>query len=434
MKKRGIALLGGVVVLASMAALVWHLNVQDEPDVSASAPAGSASAPTPATVARGEYLARAGDCMACHTARGGATFAGGLALATPFGTVYTSNLTPDRETGIGTWSAAEFWRALHNGRAKDGRLLYPAFPYTNYTKVTREDSDALYAWLRTLAPVHQPNRPNALRWPYSTQAALAVWRALFFKPGTYVSDTTRTAEWNRGAYLIQGLGHCSACHATRNALGATSSSLDLAGGLIPLQNWYAPSLESPLEAGVANWDVPHIVELFKTGTTRHGWVTGPMAEAVLRGTQYLSQEDLVDMATYLKALPGGNSSGDASAPRQHAPVNPAVALLGARLYKDNCAQCHGATGQGVPHAYPALAGNRAATMDSPANLVQMVLYGGFAPATAGNPRPFGMPPYVLVLKDSEIAAVLTHIRTAWGNQAAQVTEVQVNQLRSSATP
>ncbi len=433
MKKLGIALLAGMVVLVAVAALVWHLNVQDEPDVSASV-AASTSAPTPAVVARGQYLARAGDCMACHTARGGATFAGGLALATPFGTVYTSNLTPDRETGIGSWSSAEFWRALHNGRAKSGRLLYPAFPYTNYTKVTREDSDALYAWLRTLAPVHQPNRPNALRWPYNTQAALAVWRALFFKPGAYIPDGNRTAEWNRGAYLIQGLGHCSACHATRNVLGATSGALDLAGGLIPVQNWYAPSLESAHEAGVADWDVPRIVELFKTGTTRHGWVTGPMAEAVLNGTQYLSQQDLVAMAQYLKALPGAKASDAASVPPAHARVNPAVALWGARLYKDNCAQCHGATGQGVPHAYPALAGNRAVTMDSPANLVQMVLYGGFAPATAGNPRPFGMPPYVLVLNDGEIAAVLTHIRTAWGNQATQVSNVQVGQLRGSATP
>ncbi|TAM42009.1 MAG: cytochrome c [Burkholderiaceae bacterium] len=433
MKKLGIALLAGMVVLVAVAALVWHLNVQDEPDVSASV-AASTSAPTPAVVARGQYLARAGDCMACHTARGGATFAGGLALATPFGTVYTSNLTPDMETGIGSWSSAEFWRALHNGRAKSGRLLYPAFPYTNYTKVTREDSDALYAWLRTLAPVHQPNRPNALRWPYNTQAALAVWRALFFKPGAYIPDGNRTAEWNRGAYLIQGLGHCSACHATRNVLGATSGALDLAGGLIPVQNWYAPSLESAHEAGVADWDVPRIVELFKTGTTRHGWVTGPMAEAVLNGTQYLSQQDLVAMAQYLKALPGAKASDAASVPPAHARVNPAVALWGARLYKDNCAQCHGATGQGVPHAYPALAGNRAVTMDSPANLVQMVLYGGFAPATAGNPRPFGMPPYVLVLNDGEIAAVLTHIRTAWGNQATQVSNVQVGQLRGSATP
>ncbi|QDL38276.1 c-type cytochrome [Rhodoferax sediminis] len=433
MKKLGITLLGGVVVLAGLAALVWHLNVRDEPDVSAPMTAASAGAPAAATVARGEYLARAGDCMACHTARGGAAFAGGLGLPTPFGTVYTSNLTPDNETGIGSWSSAYFWRALHNGRAKDGRLLYPAFPYTNYTQVTREDSDAIYAWLRTLAPVHQANRPHALRWPYSTQAALAVWRALFFKPGAYVSDPTRTAEWNRGAYLVQGLGHCSACHATRNALGATSSSLDLAGGLIPLQNWYAPSLESPLEAGVADWDIPHIVELFKTGATRHGWVTGPMAEAVLRGTQYLSQEDLVAMAQYLKNLPAGHADVLPAA-RAHTPINPAVALLGARLYKDNCAQCHGDAGQGVPHAYPTLAGNRAVTMDSPANLVQMVLYGGFPPATGGNPRPFGMPPYVLVLSDADIAAVLTHIRTSWGNQAEQVTEVEVNRLRSNATP
>lgn len=430
MKTLRVALLVAAVVLAGLAALVWHLNVRDEPDLSAQGPA---SAPTPATLARGEYLARAGDCMACHTARGGAAFAGGLALATPFGTVYTSNLTPDDETGIGTWSSADFWRALHNGRAKNGRLLYPAFPYTNYTKITREDSDALYAWLRTLAPVHQPNRPNALRWPYNTQVALAVWRALYFTPGTYAPDTTRSAEWNRGAYLVQGLGHCSACHAARNALGATSDSLDLAGGLIPLQNWYAPSLQSPQEAGVADWSTADIVRLFQTGATRHGWVTGPMAEVVLRGTQYLSQQDLASIAEYLKALPGAHAD-EAPAARAYPPVSPVVAMAGAKLYQDRCAQCHGAKGQGVPDAYPALAGNRAVTMERPANLVQMVMYGGFAPATAGNPRPFGMPPYVLVLSDSDIAAVLTHIRTSWGNHAGPVSEFQVKRLRNTATP
>ncbi|MBU6501606.1 MAG: cytochrome c [Burkholderiales bacterium] len=430
MKKLGVALVAAVAVLAGLAALVWHLNVRDEPDWSASEPA---SAPTPAILARGEYLARAGDCMACHTARGGAAFAGGLALATPFGTVYTSNLTPDDATGVGTWSSADFWRALHNGRAKNGRLLYPAFPYTNYTKITREDSDALYAWLRTLAPVRQPNRPNALRWPYNTQVALAVWRALYFTPGTYTPDTARTAQWNRGAYLVQGLGHCSACHAARNALGATSDSLDLAGGLIPLQNWYAPSLQSPQEAGVADWSTADIVRLFQTGATRHGWVTGPMAEVVLRGTQYLSQQDLASIAQYLKALPGAHAD-TAPAARAYPPVSPMVAMAGARLYQDRCAQCHGATGQGVPNAYPALAGNRAVTMDRPANLVQMVMYGGFAPPTAGNPRPFGMPPYVLVLSDSEIAAVLTHIRMSWGNDAGPVSEFQVKRLRNTATP
>lgn len=430
MKTLRIAILAAAVVLAGLAALVWHLNVRDEPDLSAPQ---TASAPTPAMLARGEYLARAGDCMACHTARGGAAFAGGLALATPFGTVYTSNLTPDDETGIGTWSSADFWRALHNGRAKSGRLLYPAFPYTNYTKVTREDSDALYAWLRTLAPVHQPDRPNALRWPYDTQVALAVWRALYFTPGTYTPDTARSAEWNRGAYLVQGLGHCSACHAARNALGATSDSLDLAGGLIPLQNWYAPSLQSPQEAGVADWSTADIVRLFQTGATRHGWVTGPMAEVVLRGTQYLSGQDLASIAQYLKALPGAHADATPVA-RAYPPVSPVVALAGAKLYQDRCAQCHGAKGQGVPDAYPALAGNRAVTMERPANLVQMVMYGGFAPATAGNPRPFGMPPYVLVLSDSDIAAVLTHIRTSWGNHAGPVSEFQVKRLRNTATP
>ena len=413
-------------VLAALAAGVWVMAVRDEVDVSG--PVATA-APDPALVARGAYLARAGNCMTCHTTRGGAPYAGGRGINTPFGTVFASNLTPDEKTGIGRWSAAQFWRALHHGKSKDGRLLYPAFPYPNYTEVSRDDSDALHAYLRSLPAVAQPNREHALRWPYSTQAALAVWRALFFRTGTYRADPARSAEWNRGAYLVQGLGHCSACHAPRNAMGATSNMLDLAGGLIPLQNWYAPSLTSAAEAGVQDWSAQHISELLKTGVSpRGGAVTGPMAEVVLRSTQFLSPGDLTAMAVYLKDLPPAR--GD-SAPAPLAPVSAAVAKRGAKLYEQHCAQCHGDTGQGVRGAYPPLAGNRAVSLNVTANLVQMVLNGGYAPATAGNPRPFGMPPYVLVLSDADIAAVLTHVRGNWGNQAAPVSEFEVSRYRGT---
>ncbi|WP_394788926.1 c-type cytochrome [Rhodoferax sp.] len=414
------------VVLATVCAvvaLVWALNLQDEPDLSAPAVAVAA---TPELLARGAYLARAGNCAACHTTRGGMPYAGGRGIDTPFGTVYSSNLTPDTKTGIGNWSSAEFWRALHNGRSKDGRLLYPAFPYTSYTAVTRADSDALYAYLHSLPATEQAATPHALRWPFKLQPALAVWRALYFRPGSFQPEATQSAEWNRGAYLVRGLGHCGACHTARNALGA-SSSLDLAGGMIPVQNWYAPSLTSPHEAGVADWPRDDIVRLLQTGVAPRGSVLGPMAEVVLQSTQYLSAEDLGAMATYLQALPP-------SAPeprRDAAPATARVLQRGAQLYGQQCAQCHGEQGQGVAGAYPALAGNRAVTMASTANLVQTVLGGGYAPATAGNPRPFGMPPYVLVLNDSDIAAVLTHIRSAWGNQAAGVSELDVNRLRAS---
>ena len=404
-------------------ALVWVLNVRDEADVKADLRSVATNPAGAELVARGAYLARAGNCMACHTARGGEPYAGGRAIETPFGAVYTSNLTPDEMSGIGSWSAAHFWRAMHNGRSKDGRLLYPAFPYTSYTQVTREDSDALFAYLRSLPAVFKPNHAHTLRFPFDSQAALAVWRALYFKPGVHQPDASRSAEWNRGAYLVQGLGHCSACHSARNALGATAG-LDLAGGLIPMQNWYAPSLASPHEAGVADWERGDIVSLLRDGVSKRGYVSGPMAGVVLGSTQYLSPDDLGAMAQYLKELP----SSTATPP----PVAEATgSATGAKLYEQHCAGCHGIKGDGVPNAYPPLAGNRAVTMPQTANLVQIVLHGGYAPATQGNPRPFGMPPFVLVLSDIEIAAVLTHLRQSWGNRASGVTAVDVNRIRAN---
>jgi mono/diheme cytochrome c family protein len=417
--------LGIGLLAAGAAGAIWSLNVNDEVDVNTLV----AYAPSDSLIARGAYLARAGNCAACHTARGGPSYAGGLEIATPFGTVFSSNLTPDANTGIGSWSSAHFWRALHNGRSKSGRLLYPAFPYTSYTQVTREDADAIFAFLRTVPAVQQPNLTNTLRFPFNSQAALAVWRALYFKPGVYRPEASRNAEWNRGAYLVKGLGHCSDCHSPRDALGGTRPSLALAGGLIPLQNWYAPSLTSPHEAGVADWDAEDIVSLLKNGVASGAVVSGPMAEVVLRSTQYLSQDDLNAMAQYLKALPGAISKAEASAPASPANASGNVEKT-AKLYEQHCAQCHGDKGQGVVNAYPPLAGNRAVTMTSAENLVQIVLNGGFAPATAGNPRPFGMPPFVLVLNDSEVAALITHIRTSWGNRASDITPTEVNRIRA----
>ena len=417
-------LLGGVVLIALLvAATVVVLNLRDEDGVSATSGAPS----TPEQIARGEALARAGNCMGCHTARGGQPFAGGRGIVTPFGTVFSSNLTPDATTGLGAWTSAHFWRALHNGRSRDGRLLYAAFPYPNYTLVTREDSDALFAFLRSLPPTVRANQPHALRFPYDTQAALAVWRALYFRAAKFEPDAARSAEWNRGAYLVQGLGHCNACHASRNALGAPSSALDLGGGLIPMQNWYAPSLASAQEAGVATWTSEQIVALLKTGVTAYASTLGPMAEVVAGSTQYLSDGDLAAMAVYLKAVPQA-----AATPQARASQTAGASGPGAKLYERHCAQCHGDAGEGAPGAYPALAGNRAVTIDPPANLVRVVLGGGFPPATAGNQHPFGMPPFATVLGNDEVAAVVSYIRAAWGNGAAPASPLDVNRYRSSS--
>ena len=421
--KRVLAVLA-VAVLAALA-LVWFLNIRGEDKVSSAPPA---AAPAAQQVARGAYLATVGNCAGCHTARGAVAYAGGRGIETPFGILYSTNLTPDRETGIGNWSADHFWRALHNGRSRDGRLLYPAFPYPNYTAVTRADSDALFDFLRSQAPVRQAAKPHELGWPFSSQAALAIWRALYFRPGSHVADVGQSADWNRGAYLVEGLGHCSACHTQRNALGASSDMLDLSGGLIPMQNWYAPSLTSPAEAGVSDWPLDHVVRVMQSGISPRGTVLGPMADVVLNSTQHWNAADLRAMAVFLKALPQKAPEPAFAATA----VDAAKAQRGAKLYEQHCAQCHGEQGQGVVNAYPPLAGNRAVLLQETTNLVQVVLYGGFPPATAGNPRPFGMPPYVLQLNDSDVAALLTHLRASWGNRAAPVSEVDVVRKRGGA--
>lgn len=404
------------------AAVVVTLNLRGEEPL----PAAETLESTPALVQRGEYLARVGNCMACHTTQGGAPFAGGRGIETPFGVVHSSNLTPDPAQGIGSWTSAEFWRAMHHGRSKDGRLLYPAFPYPNYTQVTRADADAIFVYLQSLPAAADANRAHALRFPYSTQAALGVWRALFFAPGEPVAEPVQTAEYDRGAYLVNGLGHCTACHTPRNALGATADAKAFTGGLIPVQNWYAPALNAAAEAGVKEWATGDVVALLKTGVAPQGSVLGPMAEVVFRSTQYLTDADARAMAVYLQALP--QQAGRAAPAAASAP--PAATMArGSKVYEQQCAQCHGNAGQGEAGAFPALAGNRAVLLADPTNVVRVVLQGGYLPATAGNPRPHGMPPFQQLLGDEDVAAVATFVRSSWGNQAPGVGTIEVYRAR-----
>jgi mono/diheme cytochrome c family protein len=407
------SLLAVALLLAGLAGAVAALNLRGEEPVDNNARSFVATA---GQIERGRYLAMAGNCAGCHTPRGGAPYAGGRGIETPFGTIYATNLTPEPQTGLGRWSADDFWRAMHNGRSRDGRLLYPAFPYTSFTQITRADSDALYAWLRTLPPVLQATAPNSLRFPYDTQAALAVWRALFFRPGRFESQPQQSAEWNRGAYLVGGLGHCIACHGSRNTLGATDTVRGLAGGMLPGGNWYAPALDAAAEAGVAGWSPADVVALLKTGRSDHGAVLGPMAEVVYGSTQHLSDADLHSIATYLQALPQRPAPASAPAPRR----SESSVIRGEKVYAQQCAWCHGDRGEGESGVFPPLAGNRAVNLGNPANLVQVVRQGGYAPATEGNPRPYGMPPFGHALDDAEIAAVLTFVRGSWGNSAAEV--------------
>ncbi|MDH6167870.1 mono/diheme cytochrome c family protein [Variovorax boronicumulans] len=416
----GWTLLTLIVLAAVCVGVLVAMNLRGEDPLPEQAQAFDA---TPQQVERGRYLALAGNCAGCHTTRGGQPYAGGLPIETPFGTIYSSNLTSDAKAGIGGWSSAHFWRAMHNGRSKDGRLLYPAFPYPSFTKVTREDSDAIYAYLRTVAPAPAPNLAHRLRFPYDTQAALAVWRALSFKPEPFVANAGKPAEWNRGAYLVDGLGHCIACHGARNSLGATETRLGLSGGLIAVENWYAPSLTDRHQAGVAGWPTADVVALLKTGTAPGGSVMGPMADVVFRSTQHLSEADLTAMAGYLKDLPEVPKSDEPA--RSPTPIRRDAGTMarGGKIYDQRCAYCHGDQGQGATGAYPPLAGNRAVNMSPPTNLIQVVSHGGFLPSTAGNPRPYGMPPFGQVLDAAEVAAVLTYIRGSWGNDSAPVTQM-----------
>ena len=389
-----------------------------------------AGAPSSSDIQRGEYLARAGDCVACHTTRGGEPFAGGLEMPTPFGRLFTPNITPDRETGIGKWSVDDFWQALHFGRMPNGQPYYPAFPYNNYTRVTRADADAIFAYLKSIPPVRRKNRPHEMSFPYNQRALLNGWRALYFEPGEYEPAASQSAEWNRGAYLVQGLGHCDACHTGRNFLGATRRADPFAGGVMPVQEWYAPSLTSSRESGLGQWEIDEIVAFLHTGVSRRGAVYGPMAQVVYDSLQYMTEADVRAMAVYLKSL---IPRGTADAPTQVRTTEQQsrdLYEMGGKLYNRWCVDCHLKSGAGIPPAYPPLANNQSITMDSAVNPIRVVMFGGFPPGTAKNPRPFGMPPFAQVLNDEEIAAIVTFIRQSWGNRARPVAAADVGRYRS----
>jgi mono/diheme cytochrome c family protein len=433
-----------IVAALAVAALWWwqtadagaapaavHASNPGNPAITALAPAEQ--------LARGAYLARAGDCMACHTVRGGAAYAGGRTIRTPFGTIVTPNITPDVATGIGSWSADDFWRALHHGQGKDGRLLYPAFPYTNYTRITRADADALHAWLRSVPAARAPNAPHSLRFPYNQQWALAAWRALYFRPGVFQPESGQSVDWNRGAYLVQGLGHCSACHSPRNWLGATGATLS--GGMLDGLGWYAPALDG----AAAPWSQHDLAALLQTGISARTTASGPMAEVVRASLQHLNAADIGAMALYLRTVASAPAPTGAPAPRSQRGVEAqaraqagtqagaqagAFLAAGARLYQQHCVECHGAGGLGQPPHYPPLAGNGALNLEQAVNPIRIVLNGGFAPATAGNPRPYGMPPFGHVLNDTEVAQLVSYVRSAWGNHAAPVTATEVNRYRA----
>lgn len=367
--------------------------------------AASGAADPPAVVQRGEYLARAGDCISCHTTKGGQPYAGGLRVDTPFGYLLGPNITPDNDTGIGRWSSDDFYRALHDGVNRRGQDMYPVMPYNFFTKVTRADSDAIFAYLRTLKPVRNAVDVNHLNFPFNQRWSMAVWRELYFNAGTYKADPTRSAAWNRGAYLVEGLGHCSACHSPRNPMGAIEKNKAFTGATI--DGWFALNLTSNMKTGLGDWSVEQIATYLKTGASKaKSTALGPMAEVVHNSLSFMTQSDLSAMAEYLKALPAS------SALRSGQPLPDLTRAEGATLYMDHCGGCHQAGGRGIPGIFPPLAGNGVVIAPDPANLFKVVLAGVPARGRYGP-----MPSFAAQLTDQEIATIANYVRTSWGNAA-----------------
>jgi mono/diheme cytochrome c family protein len=377
-------------------------------------------------VARGKALATAGDCVACHTAPGGEPFAGGLALQTPFGPIMTPNITPDAATGIGTWSATDFAKALHQGRRPGGGYLYPAFPYPYYTKVTRADADAIYAYLRSLAPVSNSVNRSTLPFPFSVRAAMIGWNALFFTPGDFAPDPKRSDEFNRGAYLVEGLGHCGACHTPFNAFGANKADRYLQGNQIDY--WTAPNITNDGHAGLGQWSVEDIVQYLKTGQTRSSIASGPMKDVVENSTSKMPDADLKAIAVYLKERGAAGSP----APAPIAAADPRM-KAGEAIFVDTCSACHTRTGAGIEHLFPKLAGNVIATQDDPSSLIRIIIAGGRGASTDATPTAPAMPSLGYRLNDDQIAAVVTYVRNSFGNAAAPVAADTVKALRGKVT-
>jgi mono/diheme cytochrome c family protein len=383
---------------------------------------GSARAdpPTPETIARGKALVDAADCASCHTADPAKPFAGGKRIDTPFGGIFSPNLTPDKDTGLGTWSDDEFYRALHDGVARNGARYYPAFPYPNFTKITREDVLAIRAYLSTLTPVHNIPPPPQLRWPLNYRVVMRGWNWLFFKPGTFEKNPQKSEEWNRGAYLVEGAAHCGACHTPKNMFGADKRGQTYGGGLI--DGWFAPRLDGAERSGLKSWSIDDIAEYLQSGRNGRSHAGKLMAEVVVNSTSKMSDADVRAIAVYLKDSPAG-------APEPVVPPQQAQMTDGARIYKGACIACHEADGTGAPRIYPPLPGNANLQSADPSSTLRIILDGAETVTTPRAPNTGSMPAYAAKLTDQEIADVASYIRNSWGNVAPALTAEQVRKAR-----
>jgi mono/diheme cytochrome c family protein len=373
-------------------------------------------------IEKGHYLATVADCYACHTVPNvGKPFAGGRAIETPFGVITSSNITPDADTGIGAWSDEQFDNAVRKGLHPDGSRLYPAMPFPSYTKMSREDVLAIFAYLKTVEPVHQPVKSNTLPFPFNIRAALRVWDALYFTEGEFQPDGRQSPAWNRGAYLVQGPGHCTACHTPKTLLGGDKTGDNLRG--FNLQGWFAPDITGDTNQGLGQWSEADITGYLKTGHNRMTAATGPMAEEIVDATSQYSDDDLKAIATYLKSLP---QRQDQAAP---AKADSPVMTAGQAIYRDQCSACHGLDGRGVAMLFPSLAQSSLAHASDPTSAIRLVLRGGRSVATNAEPTAPGMPSFGWQLNDDQVAAVLTYIRNTWQTAAAPVAAETVGRAR-----
>jgi mono/diheme cytochrome c family protein len=374
-------------------------------------------------VERGRYLAVLSDCASCHTVPGAnQPFAGGRPIETPFGNIVAPNITPDPETGIGSWSDEAFDAAVRGGLRRNGSRLYPAMPYTAYTKMSRDDVLAIRAYLNTVTPVRNAVVANTLPFPFNIRTSMRVWNALYFSQGDYKPDSQKSAEWNRGAYLVDGPGHCGACHTPKTFLGGDKTDRYLRGGL--LQGWSAPDITNDARVGLGAWSPAELVAYLKSGHNRVSAATGPMAEVISLSTEHMTDPDLKAIATYLKSL-----SGKQDLPQALPKDNPAM-VAGAAIYRDQCSACHGIDGKGIAELFPSIADSSMVKSDDPSTSIRIVLRGARSVGTPAQPTASGMPSYGRQLDDAQIAAVLTYMRNNWGPAAASVGAGDVARVRS----
>lgn len=433
-----------VLILALGAGTAWW--VQRTPSSPFDAEASPLAAPSAELISRGEYVARLADCVACHSTPQGKPFAGGLKMGTPLGAIYATNITPDPATGIGGYSLADFDRALRHGVAADGHRLYPAMPYPSYAKLSDEDVRALYAFfMRGVTPVAQADQASEIPWPLNLRWPLALWNSVFIEAGPYRSTAPIKPEldatlWNRGAYIVQGAGHCGSCHTPRGVAMnekalSESGPLYLSGAL--LDGWYAPSLRGDGASGLGRWSEDEVVQFLKVGRNAHAVVFGSMAEAFNNSTQFMTDGDLRAIAHYLKSLPGEAQAAPQATPAvaSSGPSVPTANLSGMKTFAAKCAACHGANGAGQAPWIPPLAGATSSMVPlASASAINVTLNGSARVVAAGVPDAFRMPAFRDQLSDREIADVLTYVRGSWGNRGGAVKPDAVKALREETNP